>query len=169
MPEGGIELFSTLIRRGVRVRISTNSLESTDNLQAFSGYYKQRNALLETGIEIYEYKSQPEIMRSLIDRYAEIEKRTPLFAVHAKSMVIDGMTAFVGTFNLDPRSTHLNTEVGVIIRDEKLAHQIEQSIETDMSADNSWNAADSDSGKESSFFKMLNLLGWSLLPLDPIL
>ena len=54
MPDGGIDFFKSLVQRGVEVKISTNSLASTDNLQAFSGYFKQRSDILAAGVEVYE-------------------------------------------------------------------------------------------------------------------
>jgi len=86
MPEGGIELFEELVSRGVRVRISTNSLASTDNIQAFSGYQGQREDLLEAGVELFEFMDEPSIREELIDRYPRIADNDPIFALHAKSM-----------------------------------------------------------------------------------
>lgn len=169
MPDGGMKMFADLVNRGVKVRISTNSLKSTDNLQAFSGYYKQRQAILDAGIEVFEYRPRPAIMHQLIDRYSVLEKNPPIFAVHAKSVVVDGERVFIGTFNFDPRSANLNTEVGVIIDDDTIARQVETSIEADMSQSNSWNAAVDDSGDDVSIVKKLQLWAWSLLPLEPIL
>jgi len=37
MPAGALDLFQQLVKQGVEVCISTNSLASTDNLMAFSG------------------------------------------------------------------------------------------------------------------------------------
>ena len=169
MPDGGLELFSELVQRGVQIRISTNSLKSTDNLQAFSGYYKQRQAILDAGIELFEYKARPAIMQKLIDRYSALEKKAPIFAVHAKSLVVDGDSVFIGTFNLDPRSTNLNTEVGVIIQDAIIARQVESAIEADISSANSWNAAKDNSGDDVPFTKKLALWMWSLLPIESLL
>jgi len=138
MPEGGIELFAELVRRGVRVRISTNSLASTDNIQAFSGYQGQREDLLLAGVEIFEFMDEPNIRTELIRRYPRIAANDPIFALHAKSMVIDGRITFIGTFNLDPRSANLNTEVGVLIESEVLAGEVAASIERDMLPGNSW-------------------------------
>nr|WP_320116822.1 phospholipase D family protein [uncultured Desulfuromonas sp.] len=112
MPEGGLELFEELIKKGVKVRISTNSLLSTDNLQAFSGYSNQREDLLEAGIEVFEFQPHPRIQQHLMERYPKLKEKAPVFAIHAKTLVIDGEKLFVGTFNLDPRSANLNTEVG---------------------------------------------------------
>jgi putative cardiolipin synthase len=110
-------LFEQAIARGVRVRIHTNSLASTDNMQAFSGYRNQRSGLLKLGLEIFEYKPDPANRQSLLKRASGGPSTPPVFALHAKSMVIDGKIVYSGTFNLDPRSENLNTEVGVIVRD----------------------------------------------------
>jgi putative cardiolipin synthase len=92
MPEGGIEFFRSLADRGVRIRISTNSLASTDNLQAFSGYASQRKELLLAGIEVYEYKAYPAVRKTLAGNHPAIEKNNTVFALHAKSLVIDNET-----------------------------------------------------------------------------
>jgi putative cardiolipin synthase len=170
MPEGGIELFKELVERGVRIRISTNSLASTDNIQAFSGYHGQRDDLLEAGVELYEYKPHPAIKEALIDRYPRIAINDPVFALHAKSMVIDDKTVFIGTFNLDPRSANLNTEVGMLADSVKLARQLTASIERDIAPENSWQSTpdfnpDSVVSKGKRFRMWLN----RLLPLEPVL
>ncbi len=169
MPEGGIAFFKKLVDRGVEVKISTNSLASTDNLQAFSGYAKQRQEILDAGIEVYEYKPEPAIQRELIDRYAELEKEIPTFAIHAKSMVIDHELIFIGTFNFDPRSANLNTEVGAFIRNRKLATQVEEAIQLDILPENSWSAATDDPDRNAPFYKRFKVFFWKLLPLNPLL
>jgi len=170
LPKGGIELFADLHKRGVRVRISTNSLASTDNLAAFSGYHKQRTKLLDAGIELYEYKPHPQIQTELIERYPELAIKNPIFALHAKSMVIDDSKVYIGTFNLDPRSANLNTEVGVLIDSRQLGQQLKQSIERDIRPENSWRTTTSfNPDKEVSRGKRIKLGLIKLLPLDPIL
>ncbi|WP_275099384.1 phospholipase D-like domain-containing protein [Sedimenticola hydrogenitrophicus] len=168
MPEGGLTLFSDLIRRGVQVRIVTNSLASTDNLQAYSGYAKQREALLAAGLEIYEFKPDAPIARELMTRPVPPTREPPLFAIHAKSLVVDDRIAYIGTFNLDPRSANLNTEVGVVIHDAGIARQLRQAIERDMQPENSWRAGvdEPDSG---GGMKRVKLWLWELLPLEPLL
>ncbi len=170
MPEGGIELFEELVERGVRIRISTNSLASTDNIQAFSGYHEQREELLRTGVELYEFKPYPQIRDELIDRYPVIAESNPVFALHAKSMVIDGRTVYIGTFNLDPRSANLNTEVGALVHSKQLADQLTASIERDIRPENSWHTTDefnpdSEVGRRKRFRVWLN----EVLPLEPVL
>jgi len=170
MPEGGIEFFEDLIDRGVRIRISTNSLASTDNIQAFSGYASQRKELLKAGIEIYEYKPYPALRKTLLERYPRIADTNPIFALHAKSLVIDDELIFIGTFNLDPRSANLNTEVGIIARNGQLARQLRASIERDIRPENSWRTTagfnpDDEVGPGKRFKVWLN----RLLPIEPVL
>ncbi|MCP3872028.1 MAG: phospholipase D family protein [Desulfobacteraceae bacterium] len=169
MPKDGIKFFKKLIDRGVKVQISTNSLASTDNLQAFSGYSKQRKKILAAGIEVFEFKPNPKIQQELIERYEALKKSIPTFAIHAKTLVIDGEVLFVGTFNLDPRSANLNTEVGVIIKNRNIAIKVEQSILKDMLPENSWNTAKDKPDSHASFTKKIKMYFWRLWPLDRIL
>ncbi len=170
LPKDGIELFADLHQRGVRIRISTNSLASTDNLEAFSGYHKQRTKLLDAGIELYEYKPHPQIQTELVERYPELAHKNPVFALHAKSMVIDDGKVFIGTFNLDPRSANLNTEVGVLVDNPQLGQQLTNSIERDIRPENSWQTTyDFNPDKEVRRGKRFKLRLIRLLPIDPIL
>ena len=170
LPKGGIELLAELHARGVQIRISTNSLASTDNIAAFSGYFKQRPRLLKAGVELYEYKPHPQIQRDLVKRYPRLAEKNPIFALHAKSMVIDDETIFIGTFNLDPRSANLNTEVGVLIESPVLARQLTSSIARDIRPENSWRTtAKQNPDREVSRSKRLQLGFINLFPIDPIL
>ena len=170
VPKGGIQLFESLVSRGVRIRISTNSLASTDNIQAFSGYYGQRKKLLRAGVELFEFKPYPALRNELIDRYPAIVENNPIFALHAKSMVIDGRTIYIGTFNLDPRSANLNTEVGVLIDSPELAERLTASIERDILPSNSWQTTlDFNPDSEVSRGKRFRVWMNRLLPLEPIL
>ncbi len=170
MPSGGIDFFAELIQRGVDVKISTNSLASTDNLPAFSGYSKQRKAMLKAGIEIYEFNPEPAHRTEMIARFERIEKNQPIFALHAKSFVVDGETLYVGTFNLDPRSANLNTEVGVLVSNKRLAQQVEQSILLDIESNNSWQTfLGNNPDKHASLRKRLRVMWLKMLPLTSIL
>jgi len=170
MPDGGIELFGELVSRGVRVRISTNSLASTDNIQAFSGYQGQRSDLLAAGVELFEFMDEPNIRTQLIDRYPRIAENDPVFAIHAKSMVIDGETVFIGTFNLDPRSANLNTEVGMLVTSHELGRQVSASIERDMLPGNSWPITE-DFNPDFVVSRGKRFKSWfnGLLPMEPVL
>ncbi|MES9991843.1 MAG: phospholipase D family protein [Candidatus Thiodiazotropha sp.] len=169
MPQGGFEFFAELVAKGIEITIVTNSLASTDNLQAYSGYQNQKQRLLDIGLKIFEFKPKPGIYRHLIDRHQELGKDIPIFALHAKSLVIDDHIAYIGTFNFDPRSANLNTEVGLVIHDERIAQQVAQAIRQDMAPENSWQASDADEHQEVSFSKKLKVYLWGLLPLEPIL
>jgi putative cardiolipin synthase len=164
-----LALLGQLRERGVEVRISTNSLASTDNLPAFSGYRNQRQRLLAMGLKIHEYKPAPAVQQQLIQRLTATPRPAPVFALHAKSMVIDGSTVYIGTFNFDPRSQNLNTEVGIVVRDATLARQVEASIETDMAPGNSWDAARDDPDSHASLAKRSKVRLYQWLPLKPLL
>jgi putative cardiolipin synthase len=168
MPDGALDIFRGLVKKGVEVRIITNSLASTDNLMAFSGYRKQRKMILKAGIKVYEFRPDPVVRKELIDRYPKLAKEAPIFAIHAKSMVIDGETLFVGTFNLDPRSANLNTEVGVLVTNRQLAAKVEKKIEREMLPENSWNAAENPD-RYAPAAKRRKVLLYKPLPLGPLL
>jgi putative cardiolipin synthase len=163
-----LDLFRALLARGVKVRISTNSLASTDNLQAFSGYRNQRERLLKMGLQIHEYKPDPQVQRTLMQRTPAARRQMPIFALHAKTLVVDGRAVYIGTFNFDPRSQNLNTEAGAIIYDATMARTVEAAIETDMAPGNSWNAADNPD-RFVSLPKRSKVRAYQLLPLRPLL
>lgn len=141
-------------------------------MQAFSGYRSQRKQLLKMGLDIREYKPDPGNRSELLSRaYATPTAQPatpPLFALHAKSMVVDGRIAYIGTFNFDPRSEKLNTEVGVVVYHEGLAQRLQAIMEADMAPENSWSAAD-----KPDRYVPLTRRGyarlWQLLPLKPLL
>lgn len=133
------QLFKAATESGVKVKILTNSMSSTDNLEAFSGYARDRQKLLEIGIDIYEFKPDAairfEIMTGALQK--EIDYK-PIFGLHAKSMVIDEKMAIIGTFNLDPRSANLNTECITVIHDPVVAKNLFDAMEVDMRPENAW-------------------------------
>jgi putative cardiolipin synthase len=135
----GQNLFREAINRGVSIRILTNSLSSTDNLEAFSGYKRDREILLESGVKIYEFRPDAAVRYKVMT--GALQKKLdykPVFGLHAKSMVIDGKTAVIGTFNLDPRSANLNTESFVIINSEEFSGNLLKIMDEEFKPDNSW-------------------------------
>jgi cardiolipin synthase C len=169
LSDPAIELFRETLARGVRVRISTNSLASTDNLQAFGGYRAQRHKLLRMGLEVWEYKPDPLVQREVMQRYELLRETAPVFALHAKTMVVDRAVVYIGTYNMDPRSANLNTEVGVVIRNAEQADAVAASIETDMHPDNSWNADTDKPDGFASRTKRLHAWFWGILPIKALL
>ncbi len=108
----GVEALVDLARSNVDVTILTNSLEATDVAAVHSGYAKRRRRLLENGIVLYEMK------RSLSPPLAFADRGLPgssASSLHAKTFSVDRSRIFIGSFNFDPRSTHLNTENGFVI------------------------------------------------------
>jgi putative cardiolipin synthase len=167
--DAAIDLLRRAVARGVRVRINTNSLASTDNLMAFSGYRSQREQLLKMGLEITEFQPEPAAQRETLARLAAANKTKPVAALHAKTLVVDHRTVFIGTFNFDPRSANLNTEAGAIIHDTQLAQAVEQAIALDMRPGNSWDAAKDDPDSHASFAKRCKVRMLQLLPIKPLL
>jgi len=132
-------LFKNAIQRGVSIKILTNSLVSTDNLEAFSGYRRERELLLKLGVNIYELRPDAairyEVMTGALQRKMDY---APIFGLHAKSMVIDKRIAVVGTFNLDPRSANLNTECIAIIHDRTIAENLFNTMSEELKPENAW-------------------------------
>ena len=132
-------LFSAAVKRGVEIKILTNSLASTDNLEAFSSYQKNRNKLLETGVQIFEFKPDAAVRKKLMTgELHKQENKFPTFGLHAKTMVIDDSITVIGTFNLDPRSANLNTECITIIQSKNVSQKVLIGINEEFKPENSW-------------------------------
>ncbi len=128
----GVGLFRELTERGVHIRILTNSLASTDSPLVHNGYSRYRVALLRLGVELSEVRPQ-------------LGQRRPRFhpfrgsnaSLHAKALVIDQKTVFIGSLNMDARSARTNSELGLVIRSSDIARQV-TSLLDDISADGSY-------------------------------
>jgi len=132
-------LFKEAIERGVKIRILTNSLASTDNVEAFSSYQTDRKKLLETGVRIYEFRPDAAERKKIMTGELQLKlDHKPIFGLHAKSMVIDNKITVIGTFNLDPRSANLNTECVVIVRSDKISRGVLKGMEEEFKPANSW-------------------------------
>jgi len=132
-------LFKSAIARGVEIHILTNSLSSTDNLEAFSGYQREREALLDIGVHIYEFKPDAVVrFRIMSGALQRVMNFTPVFGLHAKSMVVDNKVSVIGTFNLDPRSANLNTECVTVIHDLTIARALSAAMQEDRKPENAW-------------------------------
>ena len=132
-------LFKEAVDRGVKIRILTNSLASTDNVEAFAGYQSGRKKLLKTGVRIFEFKPDAKVRKELMT--GELHQKldhVPIFGLHSKTMVVDGETTVIGTFNLDPRSANLNTECFVIVNSEKITKGVLQGMEIEFQKENAW-------------------------------
>src|SRR5690606_6645180 len=105
------------------VRVSSNSLAATDAIPVYALSYKYKKRYLrELGFDIYEFMPHPADMERMVERLPGLPP--PRLSMHAKTMVVDGRTALVGTHNFDPRSDRYNTEAAVIIHDPAFAQSL---------------------------------------------
>jgi len=133
------ELFRDAVNRGVKIRILTNSLASTDNVEAFSSYQTDREKLLKTGVQIFEFKpNAAERIKIMTGELHTTLEQMPIFGLHSKSMVVDGEITVIGTFNLDPRSANLNTECIAVIHSQKVTEAVLKGMEIEFNPENSW-------------------------------
>ena len=130
---GGVEFFKSLIKRGVRVRILTNSLASNDVTLVHAGYARYRRDMLRAGVELYE-------MDKKLTRKERKEKKagsgsTGKASLHAKTFILDRKVMFISSFNLDPRSIMENTEIGILFHSPPLAEQLAEVFDAQSKTD----------------------------------
>jgi cardiolipin synthase C len=131
----GLDTFRRLRARGVKIRLLTSSLEATDVPIVYCAYRNYRKALLRAGVDLYEFKLHGPRVKSAAKWY----RLGPSYmALHSKVMVFDRRRVWIGSFNLDPRSAKLNTEIAVVVDSPALAAQVEEDIAEDMSPERSW-------------------------------
>jgi phosphatidylserine/phosphatidylglycerophosphate/cardiolipin synthase-like enzyme len=125
----GAGVLSALAQSGVRVRVLTNSLAATDVSPVHAGYAKYREELLRAGVRLYELKpfaDKPD--RKEGDHGAGSSDAS----LHAKTFALDGERIFVGSFNFDPRSARLNTEMGIVVESAALATRLSQAFDREL-------------------------------------
>ena len=122
----GVRAFGTLEEQGVKVRMLTNSLEATDVLPVHAGYAKRREDMLRAGLDLFELRQQATVN-------VRVDKLGPFgssgASLHAKTFAVDGERIFVGSFNFDPRSTTLNTEMGLLIDSKDMAQGLHRAFD----------------------------------------
>lgn len=162
----GLNLFKEAVARGVQIRILTNSLASTDNLEAFSGYQKCRGDLLNAGVKIFEFKPDAAIRKKIMT--GALQKKlnfTPIFGIHAKTMVIDKAITVIGTFNLDPRSAYLNTECITVIHSGKISKTVATGMDVEVQPENAWETtAESNPDLHAGTIKRLKTFTRKIVP-----
>lgn len=129
----GVAFLSGMEKRGVEVSVLTNALSTTDVAVVHSGYSQYRKPLLESGIQLWELRSQAGKQRRL--KWFKGESRASL---HAKSFVIDHDSVVVGSVNLDGRSLIQNTEIGVYIRSPAINQQLAETYKEWTRPDFAW-------------------------------
>lgn len=179
----GTKYLTSLVEKGIKVRALTNSLSSTDGVLAQSGYARHRRNLLRGGVELYEAKADGKIKASRSLRRGEKAKS----GLHAKTYIFDREEIFIGSFNFDPRSANINSEVGVIYSTPDMAKLIASSVFDDIVKDHAYKVEllvendneklvwiETKNGEEircatdpkTSFWRRLNENLYSILPIE---
>jgi len=122
----GMPLIRTARANGVRLRLFTNSLGSTDEPLVHERYATYRVEMLRLGVEVYEI-SPTQTRR--VRRFGDFGRSIP--RLHAKVSIVDRQRLLVGSANLDGRSAVGNTEMGVVIDSTVLAEAISDRIDGD--------------------------------------
>ncbi len=120
----GVEFLSQLSKKGVRVRILTNSLASTDVTLVHGGYGHYRKDMLRAGVELYEIDKQ-----LTKKQRKEMKTSSSNASLHAKAFVFDRKYLFIGSLNSDPRSIEQNTEIGIVIESPELVKMMGEVFE----------------------------------------
>ena len=126
--------------RGIQIRAITNSLASNDLVANHAGYVRARPGMLASGMQLFELRPDAQICaRCDADCDGDV-------SLHAKTMVVDRKTLYVGSFNLNLRSIYLNGETVLIVHSPRLASAVADAIESSMSPDNSWSVSTGPNG-----------------------
>jgi putative cardiolipin synthase len=128
----GTDSMVQQVDRGVAVRVLTNSLAANDVAMVYGGYSQFRPDLLRGGVQLWELKplAGSGQQRSLFGSSGA--------SLHTKALAADSSLVFVGSYNIDPRSTSLNCEQGVLVEDAALAQQLESLFAQESAADRAW-------------------------------
>jgi len=129
--QAGTDALLAIAKRGVALRILTNSLAATDVPAVHAGYSKYREALLRGGVRLYELKPSAQ------DSEATERERRGLSgssgaSLHAKTFSVDRNRIFIGSFNFDPRSARLNTEMGILVESEAIAVLLSDALDRNL-------------------------------------
>jgi putative cardiolipin synthase len=127
--DDGTRRLAELARRGVKVRVLTNSLASSDESVVHAGYMKRRQDLLRAGVALYELK--PTELKGALKVQGRFGAGK-VAGLHAKTYAVDRARIFVGSFNFDQRSARLNTEMGVVIDSPSFAGQLATFFDTEV-------------------------------------
>ena len=115
--EAGSAALAYLVAQGAEVSLTTNSLAANDVPAVHAGYARHRERLLRAGVRLFETKARVQVDSAGVFGSSGA-------SLHTKAFVVDGVRGFVGSFNLDPRSADLNTEMGVLFDDEVLGARV---------------------------------------------
>lgn len=125
--KSGIEALSELRQRGIDVTIITNSLAANNQALVHGGYAPSRKPLLRAGVRIFEVRADAGVAGS--EFAAASDAKTTL---HTKAFFVDRTEAFIGSFNFDPRSANINTELGIIVRSPEIAESLARLVDANL-------------------------------------
>ncbi|HRD85298.1 MAG TPA: phospholipase D family protein [Rubrivivax sp.] len=121
----GTEALAAYPANGVRLRIVTNSLAATDVAAVHAGYARRRIDLLRAGVNLYEIKPDRDVAGTPGWRLFG----SSAASLHGKTFALDRERAYVGSFNVDPRSIRINTEMGLVIDSPALASSVSDALD----------------------------------------
>lgn len=124
--KAGTAMFEAMAARGVAVDVLTNALSSTDVAVVHAGYARYRRRLLKAGVRLWEMKGDAPRHPPARSGVLGSLPRSSRSSLHAKTFTIDTERLFVGSFNFDPRSMHLNTELGFLMDSPALAQRLQE-------------------------------------------
>ena len=127
----GTDFLVGVDQAGSSVRVLTNSLAANDVALVYGGYSQWRKQLLEGGVELWELKPANGVVKTSFFGSSGS-------SLHTKALTVDGHVSFVGSYNLDPRSTSLNCEQGIFVEQPSIAAQIEEIFRFDTEPAHAW-------------------------------
>jgi len=145
--EEGIEAIRKQTAQGKTFRIMTNSLLSNNHISVHAFYMKHRKALLEAGVELYEFRAD----NALIEHYKAMDADNLISESHAgmhtKAFVVDGKISMIGSYNMDPRSRIWNSEIGLLIHSEEFAAKVLEDMNVEFEPENAFRLDLDEQGK----------------------
>jgi putative cardiolipin synthase len=181
----GVELLAGVRQRGARVVVITNSLAATDGVPVHAKYKLYRKALIQAGVELYELKPTAGALHERRPGSFRGPTGSGSASLHAKTFAFDRRISFVGSYNLDPRSSKLNTEMGLLFDCPGFAKRLPVNTERDIDRNAyrvelvgnrlEWATREGnkqvrfDSEPESSLWKRIKVSVLSWLPIEGLL
>jgi putative cardiolipin synthase len=184
--KAGADMFVAMAARGVQLDVLTNALASTDVAVVHAGYARYRRRLLEAGVRLWEMRGENTAFPAKRSGVLGSLPRSSRTSLHAKTFTCDGARLFVGSFNFDPRSMHINTELGFLMESPALAQRLERifgeplrerAYEVQLEPDGAmiWLEASADGitihrhDPETSLWRRMQVVLWQMMPIEWLL
>ena len=135
----GAERLKKIAQDDIKVRVLTNAYKANDVPVVHAFYSKYRKDLLKHDVQLYEFLAAPDAAnlnantKELADKAKVSLKGLSRSSLHAKLMALDEKQVFIGSFNFDPRSSYLNTEIGVLLNSPSLAQAVHRTMDQNLS------------------------------------